>query len=114
MSRSIRAALVAALLLSACQAPPPPAGAPSAPAQGSGLRLECAPRDELLAGLELIGEDLQDAGATAAGVLAETFANPDSGTWTWVLTRPDGMSCLLAWGVGWRAVVAFRGEEAAE
>ena len=43
-------------------------------------------------GLERFGERLQSAGVTSGGYLAEACANPESGTWTWVLTpagRPD-------------------------
>ena len=118
MQTLTRAALVAAFFMAGCsaapEAPGAPPGAASAPAAAEGLTLRCAPREAVLAGLEAHGEDLQDAGITAGGVLAETFADPESGGWTWTLTRPDGTTCLLAWGGSWRALIDFstgRGEE---
>ena len=107
----IRAAVVAAFFVAGCQAPPasPEAGsgAHQGPAGPAAPALRCGPRDAVLAALESDGADLQDAGLTPTGFLAETFANPETGTWTWLLTRPDGLTCLLAWGESWRALTVW-------
>ena len=100
------AALAAAFFVSACESPLSGAGSPlsarsASPVQSAGPRLACSYRDEVLALLERHGESLQSAGITTGRIMAETYANPETGTWTWVLTRPDGVSCMLGWGEGW-------------
>jgi len=47
------------------------------------------------------GETPAAVGLTADGLLMEVFASP-SGSFTIVLTRPDGLSCVLLTGEGWR------------
>ncbi len=37
------------------------------------------------------------------GTVVEVFSSP-TGTWTIVLTRPDGVSCLVATGENWQAM----------
>lgn len=39
-------------------------------------------------------------GRSAAGVLMEIYANPQTGTWTIVMTGPDGTSCFGSAGTG--------------
>ena len=70
--------------------------------QSTDPQLQCGHRDAVLALMERFGERLQSAGVTSGGYLAEAYANPDSGTWTWLLTRPDGLTCLWSAGQGWR------------
>lgn len=57
----------------------------------------CAPRDQVVAALaERYGETRQVAGITGDSLM-EVFASP-AGTWTLVISRPDGVSCLVAAG----------------
>lgn len=38
------------------------------------------------------------AGLSSQGAIMEVFASKEGSTWTLVLTRPDGVSCLVATG----------------
>lgn len=103
------AALVAAFFLSACEQPLSGTGSPlsaygTMPVQSVAPQLECGYRDAALALVERYGERLQSAGVTGGGNLAEVYANPETGTWTWLATRPDGLTCILGAGEGWRPV----------
>jgi|TARA_Y100000294_G_scaffold152322_1_gene150553 hypothetical protein len=40
-------------------------------------------------------------GVTAGGGVIEVYASP-KGTWTLVITQPNGTSCLIAAGQGWK------------
>lgn len=44
--------------------------------------------------------------ALGGGAVVETFASDETGTWTMIATRPDGISCLVAAGDGYEAVTA--------
>jgi hypothetical protein len=43
------------------------------------------------------------AGLAQTGKLLQVFAAKDGSSWTVVLTRPDGMSCIVAAGRHWQA-----------
>lgn len=43
---------------------------------------------------------IEDTQGNAA--ILETLANPETGTWTVVIHRPDGLSCVMASGEGWQ------------
>ncbi len=43
-------------------------------------------------------------GVTAAGGMVEVLTTGDGGTWTIILSNPNGTSCLVAAGDGWRAL----------
>ncbi len=49
------------------------------------------------------GEVWQSSGQSAAGMVIELFTSP-AGTWTLIITRPDGVACLLATGKNWSGV----------
>lgn len=89
----MRALLAAAVALAALSAP---AGA-----------LACEPREAVLARLARshgeapAGAGLATLGA-GAGAVVEIVANPATGTWTLLVTRPDGASCAVSAGEGWR------------
>lgn len=40
--------------------------------------------------------------------LLQVFATSDGSTWTVVLTRPDGMSCVVATGHDWQPIMLMR------
>ena len=105
------------------ETPPSPHGAPPCPtppsslAPSSGSRLlactphaeaagpatgACAARGEVVAKLaQRFGETLRSVGLQRADGLVEVYASEKTGTWTILVTRPDGMSCLLAAGELW-------------
>jgi hypothetical protein len=66
----------------------------------------CGPREELV---EVLRNKYREtpvaAGVTLSGGLVELLAQPDGATWTIMVTTPQGRSCLVAAGEGWR----FRG-----
>ena len=43
-------------------------------------------------------------GVTNTGGLVEVLSTGNGGTWTIIVTTPQGMSCLVAAGEGWRAL----------
>jgi len=62
----------------------------------------CAARGEVVAKLaKRFGETLRSVGLQRAEGLVEVYASEKTGTWTILVTRPDGMSCLLAAGELW-------------
>ena len=62
----------------------------------------CAERQQLLTFLDRnFNEKPTAVGVTADGQLLEVLSNP-SGSWTLVLTRPGGLSCMISSGQGWR------------
>jgi hypothetical protein len=44
------------------------------------------------------GESLTMQGMDGAGNVVAMFANPDTGTWTALIVRPDGTACMAASG----------------
>ena len=59
----------------------------------------CAPRDKVLQRLaEKYGESRQSIGMGERGLVMETFASAESGSWTITVTTPAGLTCLVASG----------------
>lgn len=59
----------------------------------------CAPRAQLAQTLaQSWGEAPAALGLTRDGALVELWANPVTGSWTLMLTAPNGTACLLADG----------------
>ena len=64
----------------------------------------CAPREQVVEMLtEQYGESVQSMGINN-GVVIEMWANVETGTWTILMTRPDGISCAPADGNGFERV----------
>ncbi len=67
---------------------------------------QCNERDNVL---ELLAKKYKEtpiaAGVTNTGGLVEVLTDHKSGTWTIIVTTPQGMSCLVAAGEGWRSMV---------
>ena len=62
----------------------------------------CGPRKALTKKLEqAYGETRQGVGLTGGQVLFEVWTS-EKGTWTLLLTRPDGKSCVMAVGEDWQ------------
>ncbi|SDZ78049.1 hypothetical protein [Rubrimonas cliftonensis] len=67
----------------------------------------CAPRDQIVTQLEKkYGETRRGAGLQNRGSVTEVFASSETGTWTILVTRPDGVSCAVAAGEAWLEDVA--------
>ncbi len=64
---------------------------------------QCNERDNVLA---LLAKKYKEtpiaAGVTNTGGLVEVLTDIKSGTWTIIVTTPQGMSCLVAAGEVWR------------
>ena len=59
----------------------------------------CAERSRVVQKLqEKFGETLRSLGLHRDDGVVEVYASEETGTWTILMTRPDGMSCLLAAG----------------
>ena len=43
-------------------------------------------------------------GVTNSGDLVEVLSSDDGQTWTIIVSTPNGVTCLLATGEGWRAI----------
>lgn len=48
------------------------------------------------------------AGLEASGRLLEVFATADGGTWTLVMTTPNGLACVVASGLEWQDAILKR------
>ena len=71
----------------------------------------CGPRDKIIERLSARYAERQSAiGMTSGGSLVELFISPN-GTWTFVHTTTDGLTCLLAAGQNWEALTPVAVEE---
>lgn len=77
-------------------------GAPlAAQAQGQ----NCGDRDRVVERLTATyGESRQSIGMAPQGRLVEVFASLETGTWTIMVTMPNGITCLIASGQSFEAV----------
>ncbi len=67
------------------------------------LVASCFERAHLLSYLEKkYGEVPIAGGVTNSGGLVEVLTNDNDNTWTIIVSTPDGTSCLVAAGEGWR------------
>jgi hypothetical protein len=75
---------------------------PAAPAEAQAEPRACAERAKVVTRLaERYGETLQSLGLHQSNGVVEVYASDSTGTWTILLTRPDGVTCLLASGQAW-------------
>lgn len=59
----------------------------------------CAPRERVITQLaERFGETRQSIGIESNNSVVEVFASNETGSWTIILTLPNGLSCLVAAG----------------
>ncbi|UCH74032.1 MAG: hypothetical protein JSU82_17225 [Rhodospirillales bacterium] len=64
----------------------------------------CGDRDEIVARLESgYQESTTGIGLSASGGLVELYTS-EKGTWTLMLSQPNGVSCLMAAGDNWEQV----------
>jgi hypothetical protein len=73
-------------------------------------QVQCGPREQIV---KTLGETFKEApigmGITQPGQVVEIFAS-SSGSWTMVVTTPNGTSCLIAAGENWDTVRAAKGQ----
>ena len=66
---------------------------------------QCNSRDSVI---KLLANKYKEApvavGVTNTGGLVEVLSTGNGDTWTIIVTTPQGMSCLVAAGEGWRAL----------
>ncbi len=66
---------------------------------------QCAPRETATASLaEKYGETRRGIGLAGQGAVMEVYAADATGTWTILMTLPNGMSCMVASGQGYETV----------
>ena len=66
----------------------------------------CAPRQVVLDRLtSKYGETRQSIGVASNNALVEVFAAQDTGSWTITVTMPTGLTCLVASGQSYEALV---------
>lgn len=74
-----------------------------------GQTQNCAPREIVLKRLsDKYGESRQSIGMGQRGMLMETFASDESGSWTITVTTPQGMTCLVASGQSYEILAEAR------
>jgi hypothetical protein len=65
----------------------------------------CAPREQIVKRLnDTYGETRQGYGLQNAQLIVELYASEETGTWTLIATRPNGVACAMAVGKEWRSV----------
>ena len=69
---------------------------------------QCDSRDKILSTLsKKYSEEPIAVGLTSKGGLVEVLSTGDGNTWTIIMSTPDGKSCLVAAGEGWREKAAI-------
>ncbi len=79
--------------------------APETTAQAQTQAQQCDQRAKVIGHLAQKYKEAPVAiGVTSSGGLVEVLTTGDGGTWTIILSNPNGTSCLVAAGEGWRAL----------
>ena len=80
-------------------------GSPKAVAQAQSQPQQCDQRTKVLGHLAHKYKEAPVAvGVTSSGGLVEILATNGGETWTIILSTPNGTSCLVAAGEGWRSL----------
>ena len=65
----------------------------------------CGPREQVVKMLQTQHDEVPvSMGLAVNGAVVEVFSRADGSSWTLVMTRPDGNSCLMASGESWMSV----------
>ena len=87
---------------------PLPLAAALAATLGAGLsgpaaaQVHCAPRDVMVERLsDRFGESLEGGGLQSEVAVFEVWTSAADGSWTILMTRADGVSCVMAAGTDW-------------
>ncbi|MCR9149855.1 MAG: hypothetical protein NXH83_06750 [Rhodobacteraceae bacterium] len=92
MKRTLTSAAVSAAIL---------AGLPGAAA----ANIQCGAREQVVDRLaSTYGESRRGFGLAGNQTLMEVFASDETGSWTIIVTRPDGTTCMIASGQNFEAV----------
>jgi hypothetical protein len=79
------------------------AAAIGSPALADQAPTACGPHTEVIKALGDKFHETQAATAlTSAGTLLEVLTARDGSTWTIIVSRPDGLSCIVAAGQNWQ------------
>jgi len=74
---------------------------------------DCGARSDILKSLaEKFHESPVALGVDSNGVLVEVLASDSGATWTILLSRPDGLSCMVATGEEWQVLERIANSEA--
>ena len=77
----------------------------AAPALPAAAAQRCGAHAQIVAQLaERYGESRQAIALDGANQVIEVFASDDTGSWTLLVTRADGRSCLLAAGQAYESL----------
>ena len=69
----------------------------------------CANRDIVVDKLAVkYGEAFAGGGLQSTQQIFEVWYSPEKGTWTILMTRADGVSCIMASGTNWRDGAAVK------
>ena len=69
---------------------------------GMAAASNCAERAHITDRLaEKFGEAFAGGGLQGSDVVIEVWASPERGTWTILMTRASGVSCIVATGTDW-------------
>ena len=72
----------------------------------------CAPRDILVERLkERYAETLKGGGLQNADLMLEVWSSDSTGSFTVLMSRADGISCVIAAGQDWTSAVAATGAD---
>ena len=81
-------------------------GATAAPSANAQTRVPCAAHSDLVKQLDgRFDEKPVARGLANNGTVMEVFSTRDGGSWTMVVTMPNGTSCVVAAGEGWTEVL---------
>ena len=62
----------------------------------------CGDRGDIVSDLATkFGETRRSVGLNHDNSFIEIFASDENGTWTALVTAPNGKTCIVAWGTGW-------------
>lgn len=108
-ARSLSLATLLAIFLQIVTAGPafPDGGHGGAPIAGPADRARlpnCGPREKALEVLERHGEKQVGHGVGSGGGLVELYANPETGSWSLLISPNPRISCMPTHGHGWRRV----------
>lgn len=88
-------------------------GALIASATFANAQQHCAPRDVVVERLATAyGETRQSIGLGNNNAVVEVFASSETGTWTITVTRPSGVTCLVATGQAFETLAESLSEAA--
>jgi len=65
----------------------------------------CGERQKILTRLaQTYGEEIRSKALTDGRWLFELFASEETGTWTTLITSPEGISCVTGTGTDWESI----------